>query len=114
MVTVVMVDRNPPRLEQQDEPKRASRSARPQLGQPVRSEPKSPASRVATPSAEQRPTSDPGKSDRYRRISLGAYFRAEKRGFEPGHAWEDWLAAEREVDGESQPGSTSGHSGSTK
>ena len=113
MVTVVMVERNPPRLEQ-DEPKRASRSARPQPGQPVRSEPKSPASRVPTPLAERTPTSNPGKIDRDRRISLGAYFRAEKRGFEPGHAWEDWLAAERELDGESQPGSTSGNSGSSK
>jgi hypothetical protein len=29
---------------------------------------------------------------------VGAYFKAEQRGFEPGHMWEDWLAAEREVD----------------
>jgi hypothetical protein len=26
-----------------------------------------------------------------------AYFRAERRGFTPGHELEDWLAAEREV-----------------
>ena len=26
-----------------------------------------------------------------------AYFRAERRGFVPGHELEDWLAAEREV-----------------
>ena len=26
-----------------------------------------------------------------------AYFRAERRGFAPGHELEDWLAAEREV-----------------
>ena len=26
-----------------------------------------------------------------------AYFRAERRGFEPGHELEDWLAAEKEV-----------------
>jgi hypothetical protein len=37
-------------------------------------------------------------NERFRRISLRAYFKAEKRGFEPGHMWEDWLAAEREVD----------------
>ena len=27
-----------------------------------------------------------------------AYYRAEKRGFDPGHETEDWLAAEAEVD----------------
>jgi len=30
-------------------------------------------------------------------IATAAYFRAEKRGFEPGHEFEDWLAAELEV-----------------
>jgi hypothetical protein len=37
-------------------------------------------------------------NERFRRISVCAYFKAEQRGFEPGHMWEDWLAAEREVD----------------
>jgi hypothetical protein len=27
-----------------------------------------------------------------------AYFKAQSRGFEPGHEQEDWLAAEAEVD----------------
>ena len=31
-------------------------------------------------------------------IAEAAYFRAEKRGFAPGHEAEDWFAAEREVD----------------
>jgi hypothetical protein len=31
-------------------------------------------------------------------IAEAAYFRAERRGFEPGHEAEDWLAAEAEVD----------------
>jgi len=31
-------------------------------------------------------------------IAQAAYFRAEQRGFEPGHELEDWLAAEAEVD----------------
>ena len=30
-------------------------------------------------------------------IAEAAYFRAQRRGFEPGHELEDWLAAEREV-----------------
>ena len=31
-------------------------------------------------------------------IAEAAYFRAERRGFAPGHETEDWLAAEAEVD----------------
>jgi hypothetical protein len=31
-------------------------------------------------------------------IAQAAYYRAERRGFEPGHEAEDWLAAEGEVD----------------
>ena len=30
-------------------------------------------------------------------ISTAAYFRAEARGFTPGHELEDWLQAEQEV-----------------
>jgi len=34
-----------------------------------------------------------------------AYFKAQSRGFEPGHEEEDWLAAEVEVDKQfSSPG----------
>lgn len=36
-------------------------------------------------------------AERQARIARAAYFRAEKRGFEPGHELEDWLAAEAEV-----------------
>ena len=31
-------------------------------------------------------------------IAEGAYLRAERRGFAPGHEEEDWVAAEAEVD----------------
>ena len=31
-------------------------------------------------------------------ISTCAYYKAEARGFEPGHELDDWLAAELEVD----------------
>lgn len=30
-------------------------------------------------------------------IAERAYYRAEKRGFAPGHELEDWIAAEREI-----------------
>ena len=35
--------------------------------------------------------------ERHAEIATAAYFRAEKRGFEPGHELEDWLAAETDV-----------------
>lgn len=35
--------------------------------------------------------------DRTSRVAIAAYFKAEARGFEPGHEMEDWLAAEAEV-----------------
>jgi hypothetical protein len=34
------------------------------------------------------------------RIRLKAYLRAQQRGFDGGNEMEDWLAAEREVDGD--------------
>ena len=30
-------------------------------------------------------------------IAEAAYFRAQRRGFEPGHELEDWIAAEGEI-----------------
>ena len=39
-----------------------------------------------------------GPGQRAALIAKAAYFRAEKRGFAPGHETEDWLAAESEVD----------------
>jgi hypothetical protein len=35
---------------------------------------------------------------RDRQIAEAAYYRAAARGFEPGHALEDWLAAEHELE----------------
>jgi predicted metal-binding protein len=40
---------------------------------------------------------DPSSS-REALIATAAYYRAQRRGFLPGHELEDWLAAEREVD----------------
>ena len=39
-----------------------------------------------------------GPEQRAAMIAESAYYRAEKRGFDPGHETEDWLAAEAEVD----------------
>jgi hypothetical protein len=40
--------------------------------------------------------------DREARIGELAYQRAEQRGFQPGHALDDWLWAERQIDAPSQ------------
>lgn len=39
-----------------------------------------------------------GPEQRAALIAEAAFFRAERRGFMPGHETEDWLAAEAEVD----------------
>lgn len=51
---------------------------------------KSAAAKTAPPSVSNK--------DRYEMITTMAYFRSEKRNFEPGHAVDDWLACERLVD----------------
>lgn len=36
--------------------------------------------------------------DEFRKmVAVNAYYRAEKRGFEPGHELDDWLEAELEI-----------------
>ena len=42
--------------------------------------------------------------DRQQLITMAAYYRAARRGFEGGYEVQDWLEAEAEVDGVSQPG----------
>lgn len=39
-------------------------------------------------------------SSREDRIAEAAYWRAERRGFQSGQEIDDWLAAEKEIDGE--------------
>lgn len=34
--------------------------------------------------------------DRVSRIAISAYYKAQARGFQPGHELDDWLAAEAE------------------
>jgi hypothetical protein len=44
------------------------------------------------------PPTKPVGDERLSMIARAAYYRAERRNFEPGHELEDWLAAESEVD----------------
>jgi len=49
--------------------------------------------------AETQPTGTQPKvpSDLSRLIAEAAYYRAQQRGFAPGHELDDWVAAEAEV-----------------
>jgi DUF2934 family protein len=60
---------------------------------------------TTAPAADSSADDSLSPSDRYRMISVFAYYKAEKRGFAPGHMWDDWLAAEREFDSRSRKGS---------
>ena len=64
---------------------------------------KSPTPRATAPAAKKPAVAAKGSptvSEDVRRgmIAEGAYLRAERRGFAPGHEETDWLAAEAEVD----------------
>jgi hypothetical protein len=56
------------------------------------------------PSPFSKPQVPESGESREERIARAAYQRAERRGFAPGQEVEDWLAAEREIDGESARG----------
>jgi hypothetical protein len=45
-----------------------------------------------------KPVGEVTPEERYRMIQEAAYYRAEKRGFAPGHEEEDWAAAVAEID----------------
>ena len=55
-------------------------------------------SRTAQPKTRPVPPALIDQNLRREMIAKAAYYRAERRGFEPGHEAEDWLAAESEVD----------------
>src|SRR4030095_334824 len=55
-------------------------------------------SRARKPHARAGSRSTLSAQDRLRMIESAAYFQAERRGFTPGRAIEDWLAAESEID----------------
>lgn len=47
--------------------------------------------------AQDAPVMAPTRDELQRWIAEAAYFRAERRGFEPGRETDDWLAAEAEI-----------------
>ena len=58
--------------------------------------------KIQAPAASGNPAAPPtprnAAEERAERIAVAAYFIAEKRNFRPGSEFNDWLAAEREID----------------
>ena len=52
------------------------------------------------------PEAEADSAERQVQVALAAYFIAEKRGFEPGHELDDWLAAEAQLAAGGQPSVT--------
>ncbi len=67
-----------------------------------RAAPKRPAAEISAqaPSKQVRPTQE----EREVTIARIAYFRAEARGFAPGHELDDWYAAEAELEAQFEVG----------
>jgi hypothetical protein len=85
--------RKPPR-------KPRAKAAAPAAKPPVKSaaRPAKPAAQARTVARKKTAPAVPSKDERETMVRLAAYFRAEQRGFVPGNEWEDWLAAEAEID----------------
>jgi hypothetical protein len=82
-----MNQQTPPALRTANELPVAQRAAR------------GPASTPSVGIKESQPLAVAGPAEREAMIREAAYFRAEHRAVAPGNALEDWLAAEREIDG---------------
>jgi hypothetical protein len=48
-------------------------------------------------SSAEKPSPPVSSDDLQRLVAEAAYYRAQKRGFEPGYELEDWVEAEAEV-----------------
>ena len=56
----------------------------------------------AETASQQGPVAD-DEARRQERIAVAAYYNAERRGFAAGREQDDWLEAEKQIDGEEQP-----------
>jgi hypothetical protein len=74
----------------------AAKAAPAPIAKPV-APPQATAPRAAAPSAAA-PKARVDAKERQRLVAEAAYYRAQKRGFAPGHEVQDWIAAEKEVD----------------
>ena len=72
------------------------RPKNPETSAPAKARPRKRA--AATAERSRLSASFVGSEQRAALIAEAAFFRAESRGFAPGHEQADWLAAEAEVD----------------
>jgi hypothetical protein len=80
------------------QPRERQRRPAPTANRPAATPVASGLSRQSQPSAKAPVNFDPSSS-RQALIATAAYYHAQSRGFQPGHELQDWLAAEREIDG---------------
>jgi len=52
---------------------------------------------MAKPAPAQAPAPEANRNTDPAKVAVAAYFRAQKRGFQPGRELEDWFAAEQEI-----------------
>ncbi len=76
----------------------ATAAAAPAAAKKVPAKPR--VAKASAPARKEAAAASP-PAERQRLIEIAAYFRAERRGFAPGHDWADWLEAEAEI--EAQP-----------
>lgn len=74
-------------------------ASKPPSAKPAPAKAAKPAAKAVAPAAKANAVTPRAASvDRQRLIAETAYFLAQSRGFQPGNALDDWLAAERSVD----------------
>jgi len=76
-----------------------------------KNEPAAPVETVISKAAEKHKSvstnqaqSAANEEERQQKIAMAAYYLAARRGFDGGYEEQDWLEAEAEIDGVSQPG----------
>jgi hypothetical protein len=70
-----------------------------QAGSPLRTPPAAPAASAAGSVADMARAIARRRAQLCEAVAEAAYYRAEHRGFAPGHELEDWLAAQEEIVG---------------
>lgn len=74
-------------------------ASKPPSAKPAPTKVSKPSASAPAPAAKPTPAAPRATNvDRQRLIAETAYFLAQSRGFQPGNALDDWLAAERSVD----------------
>lgn len=74
-----------------------TKKAAPKKAAPKKAAPKKAAPKKATKTSAKSVKKNVSLKERWEMISVAAYHKAEKRGFEPGYELQDWAEAEKEI-----------------